>query len=111
MEAALESLKSLKPREKPNYMQVAKKYGVECSTLSHRHRGVQGNCTEKVNISRLLNATQESELIQYIDDFCTRGLPSSRQIIWNFAAELAGKEPGKNWVNHFISRHRINLVT
>jgi hypothetical protein len=57
MEAALESLKSLKPGEKPNYMQVAKKYSVERLTLSRRHRGVQGSCTEKVDISRLLNAT------------------------------------------------------
>ena len=81
MEAALESLKSLKPREKPNYMQVAKKYGVERLTLSRRHRGVYGSCVEKVDTSRLLNATQESELIRYIDDLCARGLPSLRQII------------------------------
>ena len=57
MEAALESLKSLKPGEKPNYMQVAKKYSVERLTLSRHHYGVQGSYTEKVDISRLLNAT------------------------------------------------------
>ena len=96
MEAALELLKSLKPGEKPNYIQVAKKYSVKRSTLSRRHRGEQGSCTKKVDISRLLNATQESKLIQYINNLYAKGLPSSRQIIWNFAAELAGKEPGKN---------------
>ena len=56
MEAALESLKSLKPGEKPNYMQVAKKYSVEHLMLSRRHYRVQGSYTEKVDISRLLNA-------------------------------------------------------
>ena len=40
LEAALESLKSLKLGESPNYTQVAKKYGCERSTLSRRHRGV-----------------------------------------------------------------------
>jgi hypothetical protein len=111
MEAALESLKSLKLGEKPNYTQVAKNFGVECSTLSRCHRGVQGSYAEKVDNSRLLNATQESELIKYLDNLCAKGLPSSRQMVWNFAAELAGKEPGKNWVDRFISRHKIDLVS
>ena len=110
MEAALESLKLLKLGEKPNYIQVAKKYSVKRLTLSHRYRRVQGSCIEKVNISCLLNATQESKLIRYIDNLYIKGLPFLRQIIWNFIAELVEKELGKNWVNYFILRHRINLV-
>ena len=47
LEAALESLKLLKLGESPNYTQVAKKYGCERSTLSRRHRGVQGTYAVK----------------------------------------------------------------
>jgi hypothetical protein len=57
MEAALELLKSLKLGEKPNYIQVAKNFCVEHSTLLRRHRGVQGSYVEKVDNSHLLNAT------------------------------------------------------
>ena len=55
MELALESLKSLKLGEKPNYTQVAKKYGVERSILSRHHWGVQGTYAEKCKNQRLLN--------------------------------------------------------
>ena len=81
MEAALELLKSLKLGGKLNYTQVAKNFGVKRSTLSRRHRGVQGSYAEKVDNSRLLSATQESELIKYLDNLCAKGLPSSRQMV------------------------------
>jgi len=63
IEAALESLKSLKLGEKPNYTAIAKKYGVGRSTLSRRHRGLQGTHAQKVNFMRLLNTTQSKQLI------------------------------------------------
>ena len=47
MELALESLKSLKPGEKPNYAQVAREYGIKRSMLSRRYRGVRGTYIEK----------------------------------------------------------------
>ncbi|KAF1948507.1 hypothetical protein CC80DRAFT_365179, partial [Byssothecium circinans] len=78
MEAALESLKTLKPGEKPNYAQVAKKYGVNQNTLSRHHRGVQGTRTEKIENSRLLSPIQESTLVGYIDGLCAKGLPPTR---------------------------------
>ena len=48
IEAALESLESLKPGESPNYTAVAKKYGVQRSTLSRRHRRVTRSYTDKI---------------------------------------------------------------
>jgi hypothetical protein len=41
---------------------------------------------------------------------CGRGLPPTKQMIRNFAAQIAGKEPGTNWVDRFIKRHNIELV-
>ena len=55
IEAALNSLKSLKLGESPNYTQVAKKYGCNQSTLSRRHRGVQGSYAAKNKNQQLLN--------------------------------------------------------
>jgi hypothetical protein len=41
IDAAIAYLESLDPTEKINYTQVAKNYGVNCSTLSKRFCGVQ----------------------------------------------------------------------
>ncbi|KAF2462533.1 uncharacterized protein BDR25DRAFT_363948 [Lindgomyces ingoldianus] len=46
IEAALASFELLKLGEKPNYSATAKKFGCCRSTLSKRHRGVQGVRTE-----------------------------------------------------------------
>jgi len=111
LELALESLKSLEIGEKPNYTQVAKKYGVRRDQLARHHRGVQGTHAEKCENQRLLNSTQETALIQYIDGLCKKGLPPSSQMIRNFASEIAGREAGKTWVTRFLHRHNIDLIS
>ncbi|KAF1346435.1 hypothetical protein EJ07DRAFT_36703, partial [Lizonia empirigonia] len=80
-------------------------YSVERSTLSSRHRGVQGSPDAKTDMSRLLNTTQEATFIRYIDELRGRGLPPSKEMIQNFASEIAGKPAGKHWVDGFIKRH------
>ena len=67
IEEAIEDLKSHKPGEAINYTQIAAKYGVDRNTLSRRWLGVQGSVEHKIEKSRLLNNTQEIELIKYID--------------------------------------------
>jgi len=63
IEAALEALKSLDIGEKPNYAEIARKYGVERTTLSRRYRRVTQSTTEKYQNHQLLNPTQESKLV------------------------------------------------
>ncbi len=111
IEAALDSLKSLKPRETPNYAEILKKYGCDRNTLSRRHRGVQAPIAQKLENQRLLNDTQEKELIRYIDSLCERGLPPSRQMIRNFASEISGREAGKSWADRFIKRWEVDLIS
>jgi hypothetical protein len=91
---ALAALKSLKLGEQPNFTQVADKYGCERSTLSKRWRGVQGSMAQKVENQQLLNNTQQAELLQYIKGLTARGLPPTRQMIRNFALEVARRPAG-----------------
>jgi hypothetical protein len=111
IDAALASLEALKPGESINYAQVARAYGCDRNTLSRRHREVQGTMAKKIESSQLLSKTQEKELIKYIDGLCERGLPPSRQMIRNFAAEIGGREAGKSWVDRFIKRYDIDLIS
>lgn len=111
IEAAIEALNALKIGEPFTYSEYAKKFNCNRSTLSKRHRGVQQANAVKVENDRLLNTTQEKELVQYIDCLCARGLPPSRPMIRNFAAQIASKPVGKNWVDRFVNRHNIDLIS
>ena len=96
IDAAVEALKSLEPGERPNISQVAREYGVERSRLSKRYRGVQGTYASRAEKKRLLNNTQEKQLLQYIDKLCVQGLPPTKEMIRNFAPEIAQQEPGNH---------------
>ena len=111
IKAALDSLKSLKPGETPNYAKISKKYGCDRNTLSRRHRGVQGTMAQKLKNKRLLNNTQEKELVRYINSLYKRGLPPSRQMIRNFTSKISGREAGKSWADRFIKRWEVNLIS
>ena len=111
IDEALEHLESLQPGEKPNYQRVAKLYHCDRSTLSRRHRGVMGSKAAQYQQQRLLNDQQEKTLVKYIDELCGRGLPPSRQMIRNFAAEISRQEVGKEWVSRFLKRYQVELVS
>lgn len=110
MEAALEECRSLGFNVKPNFTQIAKKYGCDRSALSKRYRGICSSKQNQYQNQRLLNNQQEETLIKYIDELCKRSLPPSRQMIRNFAQEIVQKEIGREWVNRFLKRHQIDLV-
>src|SRR5262245_26819128 len=111
IEAAIAALESLDIGEKPNYSKIAAQYGVDRSTLSRRHRGVTRSAAEKHENDRLLNTRQEYDLLQYIKKLNTRGLPPSREMIRNFASEIARKPAGKCWADRYIARHQNQLIS
>ncbi|KAF7572881.1 hypothetical protein PtrM4_077860 [Pyrenophora tritici-repentis] len=86
IDAALAALESLKLRESPNYTQ---------GYVEQRH----------------LNAAQELQLIQYIDGLSKRGLPPTREMIRNFASNIARKYVGKCWADRFIEQHKLDLLS
>lgn len=111
IDLAVASLESLKVGEKPNYTRVAKEFDVNRSTLSRRHRGVQGSHKSQYENQQLLNEHQEKFLVNYLEGLSAKVLPASRQMIWNFAHEICGKEPGKEWVARFLKRQNNDLVS
>src|SRR6266566_2442863 len=111
IEAALAALKSLKPGEIPDFTATAKKYGVQRSTLSRRYHGVTGSREAQYENQQLLSHAQEKVLVDYINELTERGLPPSHEMIRNFAEEICGKEPGKNWPSRFVERHNTKICT
>ena len=99
IETALKAIESLEPGEQVNYTQIAKEHGVNRSTLSKRHRGVQQSKGTKIESQLLLSHIQSEQLIEWINGLTERGLPPSQGMVSNFAKEISGTEPGKNWIS------------
>jgi hypothetical protein len=95
--------------EEIGYVGVAKRYGVDESTLRRRH---QGKCTTRAEAAQMrqkLNSKQEEEFCKYINTLTERVLPPSRMIVASFASQICKKEVGVNWVLHFLKRHQDKL--
>jgi DNA invertase Pin-like site-specific DNA recombinase len=67
IEAAIEAINSLKPGNSINYTKIAKEFGVDRSTLSRRHRGVQGPRDCQYEQQQVLSTHHEKQLISYIN--------------------------------------------
>jgi hypothetical protein len=103
MTAAFAALDLQKTR---NYSQVAKKYGLERTTLSKRYKGE--TVSRKVFLSesrQCLTEAQEEALIEQINKLTDRHIPPTSQMVKNFAEEMIGREVVKNWTHIRLFPH------
>ena len=111
IEAALAAIESLRPEEKLIYAQVARKYGVEPTTLARWHKGVSTSRATRDENQRALHPQQEAELLQYIKRLTRQGLLPTRAMIRNFASQIAKRELRVNWVDRFVQRYPDELIS
>ena len=72
-----------------SYQEVADAADVSRSTVSRRARGVTASRADGYQQQQKLAPEQESELAAYIEELTDQFLPPTRQIIQNFASEIA----------------------
>jgi hypothetical protein len=111
IEAALAAIESLEPGEKLVYTQIAAKYGVDRRTLARRHQGATISRDAQAQNQQALHPQQEKELLRYIERLTRQGLPPTRPMIRRFASDIAKKELGKGWVDRFIQRYQVDLIS
>src|SRR5450432_3366504 len=103
IQAAIADLES---QDRINYAAVAKKWKVDHSTLSRRHRGETGPNQDATSYARRqLTDAQEKALIRHINKLSNRGIPPTPQIVKNIAEEIVCVTLGPNWVSRFYRRH------
>ena len=89
------AIADLESQESLNYAETAKKWNIDRSTLSRRHKGVTGSKQDQYSYTaKNLTDVQETVLVRYINDLSAGGLPPTPQIVKNLAKELAGKDIG-----------------
>lgn len=107
---AVEYLKLLKLGEQFIYQEVANKYGCSRSALSRRWRGVSRDKATNIGQQQALHLQQETELVEYICTLHERGLAPTREMIQNFASEIAGRGVSLKWVDRFLHRNHDHLI-
>jgi hypothetical protein len=85
----LAAIKAQELGEQLVYQDYAKKYGVNRSTLSRRHRRVCCSRDDYASHKQVLTPVQEAGLVEYINRLTKQGLPPTREMIQNFSSALA----------------------
>jgi hypothetical protein len=111
IEAAIAAIESRELGDETSYQKVAAIYGVSRATLSRRHQGSQQPRMAKDLNQQALNPQQERELVIYIEGLTRQGLPPTREMIINFASQVAHRQLSESWVTRFINRHSIHLIS
>jgi len=99
------ALADLALQDSSNYIATVKKFNINQSTLSRRHRGKTTFVKKSKQTTLILSNQQEKELIRYINKLIERDIPSFNVMIRVFAYNISGKQPGKNWSYEFVRRH------
>jgi hypothetical protein len=66
--------------------------------------------TEHTTSTRKLSPQQEDELVLCIKSLTAHRLPPTRDIIQNFALEIARERVSESWVSRFLVRHYDSLT-
>ncbi|KAF1939995.1 hypothetical protein EJ02DRAFT_495812, partial [Clathrospora elynae] len=95
MEAAIAAIKLLEPGEPFTYTAIAHAHGVNRVTLAQRHKHFQVSHKAQAIKQHKLNPQQELELVQYIKGLTRRALLPTREMIQNFASQVANEPVGE----------------
>jgi len=90
------ALADLALQDSSNYTATAKKFNINRSTLSRRHRGKTIFVKKSKQTTSILSNQQEKELIRYINKLIERDISSFNVMIRVFAYNISGKQSGKN---------------
>ena len=111
IQEALDEIRALKPDEKIVYTTIAKKHGVDRSTLSRADRLHQVPRHVANDNQRKLSQQQELDLVKYIEELSTRRLAPTRHMIQNFASSVALQPCSDSWVTRFQHRYHDRLTS
>ena len=95
MDSIDEALADLELQDVVNDSETAKKYKIDRTTLSRRHRGVTAKKGHNPPNSALLSIEQRNTLIAFINHLTERSLHPTPRLVRRFAFHISGKMPGK----------------
>ncbi|PVH90088.1 hypothetical protein DM02DRAFT_466434, partial [Periconia macrospinosa] len=106
---ALAYTNTFEAAEHPPYREIARKYGVEHTTLARRHKGKTVSLNTSIENQSKLSPQQEKTLVKYIKLLTGCRLPPTRSMIKNYASYVAESDVSWSWVTRFLNRHKEEL--
>jgi hypothetical protein len=107
--AAIAAINAREPGDRLSYPAAVKILGCDKETLRRRHQNKQHTNAEAHKDAMLLNPQQDLELVQYIQGLSEHWLAPTRNMIQNFASEVAKWEVSMAGVERFLRRNRDRL--
>lgn len=107
---AVEEVKYIPQGDKIPWTKIAQKHGVVRSTLTRKVQLRTLSHQEDAITRRKLQPQQEVELVQYVDKLTEDHLPPTREMIQEFASNIAQEPVSDSWVNRFIHRNDEELT-
>jgi hypothetical protein len=103
------ALAELRVSDKPNVSAVARKYNIEVTRL-WRLYNCKTTTLDDYNANRgLLSPQQDKFLLELVRRLTSNGLPPTPKLVRQFAKDLSGNTPGKNWPSRWLKRHQDQL--
>ena len=106
IEAALAVLRAA---DKPNISAVAKEYNIERTRLGRLYKGQITIWDDYVVNCQLLSPQQNKTLLQLVKRLTSDGLPPTPKMVRQFAKDLTGSLPGRNWPHRWLKRNHAEL--
>jgi transposase len=102
----------LDSQSEPNYTEAAKKFGVNRTTVSRRHRGITTSRKQFIStFKKNLTDAQEEQLLEYLNALTQQGLPPTHQMLENLVVEILKEPIGENWTRNFVGRHNDRITS
>lgn len=102
VQPASKPLNNLNMNDAPDHqVKISDRHSVDPSAPSRKMR--------ENDKQQSLTKKQETQLKNYIQKLQKRGLPPTKQMILNFAQEMAHEHIPMSWVDNFISKKHIDL--
>jgi hypothetical protein len=110
MNAAVAELDAHDAHDCPSICSIAKKHGVDRTTLSRQWKGIQRSSWQYHEDVMKISPLQEVELVKHIQDLTRRRLQPTRSMISNYAEAVAGVEVLPSWITRFLNRHNTSIT-
>ena len=94
MEKALEDLELHKVEAEFSIRKTAERYGLSRATLQRKYNQETRTNADEAEHRKNLTTQQEEELVTYIQDLTSKGLPPTRIMLQNYACVVAKKAVG-----------------
>jgi hypothetical protein len=99
------AIAALRISESPNISAVAREFKIDRSRLSRLYRGIIRTREQFASERGFLSQEQDKKLVSFVKRLTDDGIPPTPKQVRQFAKELAGELPGKNWAADWLKRH------